>query len=176
MFYYFADRCSEMCWFTGSAIVVQRHWSKLGLNTLLKGTSAHFSHCWVGYSNQRLFGYYHTALTARLPAALLFDTTSVLVAFTTFLSHIIYWFPPAYGCGLHCLDIGILAIKQINGIIPLKLAGYQTNKHTVQINSSNSLFYTISYRSTGKPWLTNSLTKMAALNAIIRRFMTILVL
>lgn len=143
MFYYFADRCSEMCCFTGSAIVVQHHWSKLGLNTLFKSTSTRFSPCWVGYSNQRLFGYYHTALTARLPAALLFDTISVLVAFTTFLSPIIYWFPPAYGCGLHCLDIGILAIKQINGIIPLKLAGYQTNKHTVQINYSNSLFYAI---------------------------------
>jgi hypothetical protein len=36
------------------------------------------------------------------------------------------------------------------------------NKLTkVQMHSSNSLFYTISYHSTGKPWLTNSLTNMA---------------
>ena len=28
---YTPDRCSEMCSFTGSAIVVQRFWSKLGL-------------------------------------------------------------------------------------------------------------------------------------------------
>ena len=36
------DRCTEMCCFTGSAIVVWHPWSTLGLSTLLKGTSTDF--------------------------------------------------------------------------------------------------------------------------------------
>jgi hypothetical protein len=61
------DRCSEMCCFTGSAIVVQHTRSKLGLSALLKGT-VRFSPCRLRYLNQQPFSSWTNALIARLPA------------------------------------------------------------------------------------------------------------
>lgn len=52
---------------------------------------------------------------------------------------------------------------------------WPASKHTVRINSPNSLAYKISYLNTGKQCLTNSLTKTADFYLIIRWFMSLLV-
>ena len=61
--YTVTHRCSEMCCFTGSAILVQPTWSKLGLS--LAQRHRQIFHL-VGLG---IFGYWLNALTTRLPAA-----------------------------------------------------------------------------------------------------------
>ena len=69
MITYTRYRCSEMCCFTRSTIVVQLPWSKLGLSAFPIWTTDRFSPFWLGYSNQKPFGCWPYALTARLPAS-----------------------------------------------------------------------------------------------------------
>ena len=70
------DRCSEMCYFIRSDIVV-RSWSKLGLSALFKGTWTDFSPCLLGHSNQRPYGYWPNTLRPRLPAPIKMGASSI---------------------------------------------------------------------------------------------------
>ena len=58
-----------MCCFTGSSIAVRHPWSKLGLSSLLKGTSTDVSPYRFRHSSQWPFSYWPNALTARIPAS-----------------------------------------------------------------------------------------------------------
>ena len=62
-----SHRCSKICGFIWSTVVVQRTWSKWWLSALLKGISD-FSPCQFGYLNQQPTGYWPNAVTTRLSA------------------------------------------------------------------------------------------------------------
>ena len=59
------ERCSEMCCFTGSAIVVRHPWSKLGLSSRAHRQIFHLNS--TVYLNQQPFGYWPKGLTTMLP-------------------------------------------------------------------------------------------------------------